>query len=263
MTVNACPGVCDQSAASIKARSTCRSSRSDQQCVVRQAHRQSPTPPRSGETVPRSGRPGDSLRPRRHWVVTVAHGAVIATSPDGRRPWSRLARLPASFDVSPACPDRTARKRSNRHVLRWSEPVPRERSRHHAQGRAAHRRRFRPVPVRRRRRTDRALHRTGARGRDHRLPARLPGPAGQGLSARHARRPGPRRAAARVRRIPAGQLPGQADQRQGPGQAGPGRRGRRPAAGRRGSARPPTASTCCTPSAATTPTPPPPTWPAT
>ena len=39
-------------------------------------------------------------------------------------------------------------------------------------------------------------------------------------------RAGPRPAAARVRRVPAGQLQGEADQRQGPGQARAGRRGR-------------------------------------
>ena len=62
---------------------------------------------------------------------------------------------------------------------------------HGFQGRAAHRRRLRPVPVLRRRRADRALHRARPRGRDHRLPVRLPGPAQRATTSPSPPRSGP------------------------------------------------------------------------
>ncbi len=75
------------------------------------------------------------------------------------------------------------------------------------------------MPVRGARRADRAVHRARPRGGDHRLPARLPGPAHRRLLHGDTGGARPRAAAAATGRLPHRQLQGQAHQREGPGQA--------------------------------------------
>ncbi len=92
------------------------------------------------------------------------------------------------------------------------------------------------MPVLRRGRSDRALHRARPRGRDHRLPARLPRPADRQQDRRRRGDPQERGHPAPLRRLADRQLARQAHEREGLRQARSGPGGPGPAAGRRGAA---------------------------